>query len=331
MKTNKSVTKKVASGAAGVALAATLYANAVYVPQNQEAARAELNAGVAAVLDGRADFVAKADGYRVVERSAEIEKLVDEIASLQGEIEQVGSQQEGRAGYASSVVRTAQAGGAKEVSYEEAIEGMSEQEAAAFAALTPAAKAQVATSANKSAALTTALQNPVNVVPQARSVFFNANNTPKPLATVSVAAIKQVAPAPVAVNTPVAVVSSTGSVTPVVDAGATGAPTSGSPTSGGPTGTTQGADIGKMANATANVFTSADDVANAETGTGASTALNAQSNVGGGNSGGNPSQEAATGESSNAATQIAVSGAADAVGEVAAAEPDTSNQPPTSP
>lgn len=326
MKTNKSVTKKVASGAAGVALAATLYANAVYVPQNQEAARAELNAGVAAVLDGRADFVAKSDGYQVVERSAEIEKLVDEIASLQGEVEQMGSQQEGRAAYASaSVVRTAQAG-AGEVTYEEAIEGMSEQEAAAFAALTPAAKAQVATSANKSAALTTALQNPVNVVPAARRVFFNANNTPKPLATVSVAAIKQVAPAPVAVNTPVAVVSSTGSVAPVVDAGPVSAPKSGSPT-----GTTQGADIGRMASATANVFTSADDVANAETGTGASTALNAQSNVGGGNSGGNPSQEAASGESSNAATQIAVSGAADGVGKVAAAEPDTSNQPPTSP
>lgn len=324
MKTNKSVTKKVASGAAGVALAATLYANAVYVPQNQEATRAELNAGVAAVLDGRADFVAKADGYQVVERSAEIEKLVDEIASLQGEVGQVDSQKVERAAY-TSVVRTAQAGGSKEISYEEAIEGMSTQEAAAFNALTPAAKAQVATSANKSAALTTALQSPVNVVPAARAVFFNANNTPKPLATVSVAAIQQVAPAPVVPNTPVAVVTSTGSVAPVAES----APSA--PTSGSPTGTTQGADIGNMANATANVFTSAEDVASAETGTGASTALNAQSNVGGGNSGGNPSQEAATGESSNAAAQIAVSGAADAVGEVAAAAPDTSTQAPTSP
>jgi len=93
MKENKSVIKGVASIVAGGALAASLYANAVFVPQNDAALQRELDQQVEAIVKGKAEFQAAADGFRVVERqpASKVATLTEEISKLESELAQTES------------------------------------------------------------------------------------------------------------------------------------------------------------------------------------------------------------------------------------------------
>lgn len=92
MKTKTSVTKKAASVVAGGALLAALYANAVLVPQNEQAVKQQVDSQIQSLVSGEAEFVAEADGFKVVEVAAqqksEVRQLAAEIAKLQAEIEE---------------------------------------------------------------------------------------------------------------------------------------------------------------------------------------------------------------------------------------------------
>jgi hypothetical protein len=90
MKKKASLTKKVASVAAGTVLAASLYANAVYQPRNESSLEQALDRELQAVVTGQAEVKAMGDGFVVVERQAvastSSHALSDEIAQLEAEI-----------------------------------------------------------------------------------------------------------------------------------------------------------------------------------------------------------------------------------------------------
>jgi hypothetical protein len=90
MKSKPSIAKKVASVAAGTALAASLYANAVYQPRNESALEQALDRELQAVVNGDAELKGLSDGYVVVERAPvsvqDTSKLVQEIAQLEAEM-----------------------------------------------------------------------------------------------------------------------------------------------------------------------------------------------------------------------------------------------------
>jgi len=108
MKTKTSVTKKAASVVAGGALLAALYANAVLVPQNEQAVKQQVDSQIQSLVSGEAEFVAEADGFKVVEVAAqqksEVRQLAAEIAKLQAEIEE----QEAAQGASTEVASVAQ-------------------------------------------------------------------------------------------------------------------------------------------------------------------------------------------------------------------------------
>ena len=90
MKNKPSIAKKVASVAAGTALAASLYANAVYQPRNESALEQALDRELQAVVSGEAEVKAMGDGFVVVERAPvqerNVDGLVSEIAQLEAEM-----------------------------------------------------------------------------------------------------------------------------------------------------------------------------------------------------------------------------------------------------
>ncbi|MGB0579652.1 MAG: hypothetical protein ACPGVU_08130 [Limisphaerales bacterium] len=92
MKTKTSVMKKTASVVAGGALLASLYANAVLVPQGEQAMTRKVATQIQALESGDAEFIAEANGFTVVElapqQDTEIRQLTKEIAKLQAEIEE---------------------------------------------------------------------------------------------------------------------------------------------------------------------------------------------------------------------------------------------------
>jgi hypothetical protein len=93
MKNKPSVAKKVASVVAGTALAASLYANAVYQPRNESALEQALDRELQAVVKGEAEVTLAGDGFVVVERAPvsaqDTSKLVEEIAQLESEMKSV--------------------------------------------------------------------------------------------------------------------------------------------------------------------------------------------------------------------------------------------------
>ena len=84
--------KKTASVVAGGALLASLYANAVLVPQSEQTVLQRVDTQIKALENGDAEFVAEADGFKVIElapqQQTEIRRLTKEIAKLQAEIEE---------------------------------------------------------------------------------------------------------------------------------------------------------------------------------------------------------------------------------------------------
>lgn len=93
MKNKPSVAKKVASVVAGTALAASLYANAVYQPRNESALEQALDRELQTVVKGEAEVTLAGDGFVVVERAPvsaqDTSKLVEEIAQLESEMKSV--------------------------------------------------------------------------------------------------------------------------------------------------------------------------------------------------------------------------------------------------
>jgi hypothetical protein len=91
MNSKPSIAKKVASVAAGTALAASLYANAVYQPRNESALEQALDRELQAVVSGDAELTLVSDGFVVVERAPvaaqDTSKLVQEIAQLEAEMQ----------------------------------------------------------------------------------------------------------------------------------------------------------------------------------------------------------------------------------------------------
>jgi hypothetical protein len=116
MKKNKSVTKKIVSMTAGGVLLASLYANAVYVPRNNQATDQELERQAQTILAGQVEFVEGADGFKVTEREVAQsgDTVVDEVAALVEVIEKLESQVEKQAAVStveSGVVRAAYSSG----------------------------------------------------------------------------------------------------------------------------------------------------------------------------------------------------------------------------
>lgn len=115
MKKNKSVTKKIVSMTAGGVLLASLYANAVYVPQNNRAVERELDRQQQTIQAGQVEFVDGADGFKVTERPvtlaadevAELEKAIEKLEVQLAESEEVAMPEGGvvRAAYSSREVK----------------------------------------------------------------------------------------------------------------------------------------------------------------------------------------------------------------------------------
>lgn len=123
MNSKPSIAKKVASVAAGTALAASLYANAVYQPRNESALEQALDRELQAVVSGDAELTLVSDGFVVVERAPvaaqDTSKLVQEIAQLEAEMqsssreatEKLAAVEKGSAYRSDKVVKVAQGGG----------------------------------------------------------------------------------------------------------------------------------------------------------------------------------------------------------------------------
>lgn len=102
---------------AGGALVASLYANAVIVPQNDAALQSELDQQVESIVKGNAELQATAEGFRVVERQpvAKVETLAKEIEQLEAELQREETEEEAKSVVAAysqkEVQRTAQSSG----------------------------------------------------------------------------------------------------------------------------------------------------------------------------------------------------------------------------
>lgn len=101
MKLNSSIAKIAASTFAGGVLAASLYANAVYVPQQHQTLEENLQSELAAIVAGDAELAPVADGFQVREievtkaaveavAAAEVAEVAETAAvEVQGEQEEV--------------------------------------------------------------------------------------------------------------------------------------------------------------------------------------------------------------------------------------------------
>ena len=118
MNSKPSIAKKVASVAAGTALAASLYANAVYQPRNESALEQALDRELQAVVSGDAELTLVSDGFVVVERAPvaaqDTSKLVHEAemqSSSREATEKLLAVEKGSAYRSDKVVKVAQGGG----------------------------------------------------------------------------------------------------------------------------------------------------------------------------------------------------------------------------
>ena len=114
MKTKSSIGKTAASLVAGGALAASLYANAVYVPQQERTLEENLQSELASILAGESELVSSGDGFTVTEavKAAEVlavEEKISQTVSVEGAVVTVASvEQEVVSAYTDAVEIVAQ-------------------------------------------------------------------------------------------------------------------------------------------------------------------------------------------------------------------------------
>jgi hypothetical protein len=115
MKTKSSIGKTAASFVAGGALVASLYANAVYVPQQERALEADLQSELALLASGESELVSSGDGFTVTEavkaaKVLAVEGNISKTVSSEGAVVTVASvEQEVGSAYTDAVVTLASA------------------------------------------------------------------------------------------------------------------------------------------------------------------------------------------------------------------------------
>jgi hypothetical protein len=115
MKTKSSIGKTAASFVAGGALVASLYANAVYVPQQERALEADLQSELALLASGESELVSSGDGFTVTEavkaaKVLAVEGNISKTVSSEGAVVTVASvEQEVGSAYTDAVVTVASA------------------------------------------------------------------------------------------------------------------------------------------------------------------------------------------------------------------------------
>jgi hypothetical protein len=115
MKTKSSIGKTAASFVAGGALVASLYANAVYVPQQERALEADLQSELASLASGESELVSSGDGFTVTEavkaaKVLAVEGNISKTVSSEGAVVTVASvEQEVGSAYTDAVVTVASA------------------------------------------------------------------------------------------------------------------------------------------------------------------------------------------------------------------------------